>query len=275
MGDLVGDAGYDDALYVDIPNDALPLQTVTITTTQPAPDYKARTYETNLGGAHEGDDQADYYAQSTPFRLFYSVGIEDSLLYDSGNVDIASLEKSFLDTHTQSDGSIWFLSNFWGTNTTAGSSLLASNPMNLFVQKTGGSFAAHTGYTIPQGSTVMYYLVDSDPSLQLGYFTPATTPATVVSTLQANCMEDPESDLTGNENAAVLLENAKAGQYLVAVAYTADPNAEGSGATLVSATTCAIPSSDTAIGTLNVTVQPSGSVVGDVPYDNAEQPLRW
>ncbi len=72
-------------------------------------------------------NQSYYYAQSTPCRLFYSVGVEDAVLYPSGNVNVGALDVEYVQTHTETrgDGSndrynrLYFISNWFDQNNDA------------------------------------------------------------------------------------------------------------------------------------------------------------
>ena len=68
-------------------------------------------------------NQNYYYAQSTPCRLFYSVGVEDAVLYPSGSVNVGALDAEYISTHTETGGTgraddprysrLYFISNWW------------------------------------------------------------------------------------------------------------------------------------------------------------------
>ena len=103
-------SGYSEALWVNIPANAVPVQLATVTV---KPD-KSIEYKTNLGGDNAGAEE--YYKQSTPLRVFYSVGVEDSILYDSNNIDLSQVDATYIDSHTidDKDGrAIFFRSNYW------------------------------------------------------------------------------------------------------------------------------------------------------------------
>ena len=111
-GDYVDTAGaitpnssaYDSSVYIDIPAAAVPTQLAEITL---GPDG-VLAYKTNL----------DKKNQSTPVRLFYTVGLQDSLIErdPEGNqtgVDIAKLSEEYIASHQDKDNNIWFLSNYY------------------------------------------------------------------------------------------------------------------------------------------------------------------
>ncbi len=113
-------AGYDDSLYVNLPTAAIPTQLAEITL---GPDG-VLAYETNLGIDHYAEEGAkgykeycEYCAQSTPFRLFYAVGLEDSMILrdskgDQTGVNIAALPQEYIDSHTE-NGRVYFYSNYY------------------------------------------------------------------------------------------------------------------------------------------------------------------
>lgn len=92
-------------------------------------------YQTNLGSDHkegtgtEGEpgyvSHEEYCYQSTPFRLFYAVGLEDDLILRGANgdqvgVDTSSISPEYIQAHTDAEtGNIWFISNYY-SNTTYG-----------------------------------------------------------------------------------------------------------------------------------------------------------
>ena len=94
----------DNTLYVDIPIGALPLQTVTITQT----DYdEVDKYETNIEKKNE----------STPLRLFYGVGIQDSLLYNNGLINTKLISKEYKEKYTNKNNELSFFSNYYSATT--------------------------------------------------------------------------------------------------------------------------------------------------------------
>ena len=107
----VQDPGFDEALYVDIPVNAIPLQVATISIDG---DNNVLSYSTNLGADNGGD-----YAPSTPLRVFYSVSLEDEVKYGDASVDVSMLTQEYIDGHTDSQGRIFFTSNYYsGTSYT-------------------------------------------------------------------------------------------------------------------------------------------------------------
>ena len=97
------DGGYMQSVCADIPVSALPTQSAEISMGRDGPD----SFVTNLADR----------TQSTPFRLFYTVGLDDELieqgLYSGEDgVDVEALPRQYLNGH-RSDGigSVWFLSD--------------------------------------------------------------------------------------------------------------------------------------------------------------------
>ena len=94
----------DNTLYVDIPIGALPLQTVTITQTN----YdEVDKYETNIEKKNE----------STPLRLFYGVGIQNSLLYNDGLINTKLISKEYKEKYTNKNNELSFFSNYYSATT--------------------------------------------------------------------------------------------------------------------------------------------------------------
>ncbi len=103
-------------IYVNIPAAALPTQLAEITMGPGG----VMSYKTNLGADHkdEGNEvYRKYCAQSTPFRLFYAVGVDDYLINrDAGGhqtgINVAMLPDDYIKTHTE-DGKVYFYSNYY------------------------------------------------------------------------------------------------------------------------------------------------------------------
>lgn len=102
------EGGYDDALYVNIPVSATPTQLAEITL---GPEG-AISYKDNLA-----DKQ-----QTTPFRLFYAVGLTEDLIIrdaegEQTGVDVAKISGEYITSHSDPvTGNISFISN-WYSNT--------------------------------------------------------------------------------------------------------------------------------------------------------------
>ncbi len=101
-------SGYDDLLYVNLPVSATPIQLAEIALGKDGP----ISYKDNL----------DNKKQSTPFRLFYAVGLtEDLIIRDASGtqtgVDVSKISGEYISTHSNPDnGNISFISN-WYSNT--------------------------------------------------------------------------------------------------------------------------------------------------------------
>ena len=99
-GSHILDGNYDDAIYINIPSDGLPLQVAYIDNT--AQDATS-TVETNVGqnGAF-------------PMRLFYSVGIDDEYLDpESGEIYEDLIDPDYLANNETDDGDVVFYSNYY------------------------------------------------------------------------------------------------------------------------------------------------------------------
>ncbi len=84
-GGVLGDANYDEALWVNVPVNMLPLRTVkVIAKRDDAPQGTPEiSYETNLTEGSAG------YSASFPLRVFYTVGVAEDALEASRRVNIA------------------------------------------------------------------------------------------------------------------------------------------------------------------------------------------
>lgn len=97
------DLGYDEALYVNIPVSALPAQVAKISLDQDG-NVVEGGYESNLNNK----------PASTPFRLFYGIGIQDAIRTEDGTkIDITKLSPEYISKHTDDEGYIYFNSNYW------------------------------------------------------------------------------------------------------------------------------------------------------------------
>ena len=126
-GVIVPNTGYDRSLYMDIPAAAVPTQLATITLGENG----VKSYETNLGDDHPSGGtmndkkltQEDYYAQSTPLRLFYAVGLEEDLILRDTNghqngVDFTKISPEYIKSHAvEGQNYVWFISNYFSNTT--------------------------------------------------------------------------------------------------------------------------------------------------------------
>ena len=122
---LEGYEGFEQALYVEIPSNALPARTIIIEPVNKSSNDKS--YRVNTGDDKSvladiyGKTQADYYAESTPFRLFYSVGLADNLLDpDADEPTVAKnivdlIDTDYLNNIDPNTGTLYFYSNWYST----------------------------------------------------------------------------------------------------------------------------------------------------------------
>ena len=111
--ELVIDNEFDQALYINIPASALPLQKATVTLNS---DGDVESYETNL----------DNKTQTTPLRVFYTVGLSDYIMNEKGDdVDLTKISQEYLDKNTAKDGSLYFYSNYYSATNYDGYSTLS------------------------------------------------------------------------------------------------------------------------------------------------------
>ncbi len=104
------DLGYNEALYISIPKNALPVLTANISIGVDGNiTYKNDVdYIKNMGDSLKS-------THVTPLRLFYGVGVSNNVLTDDGlDIDIAKLDKEYIEHHTdENTGDIYFLSNYY------------------------------------------------------------------------------------------------------------------------------------------------------------------
>ncbi len=93
-------------LYFNLPTTALPLQTVTIQMDRN--NENVESYKTNL------EDKK----LSTPLRLFYEVGLVDSIKMNDGkDIDLDKIDKEYLKKHISEDDYLNFFSNYYSEST--------------------------------------------------------------------------------------------------------------------------------------------------------------
>lgn len=149
----------DETLYVNIPRNALPLQVAEVNV-----DLKGEVllYVTNLKD----------YKESTPLRVFYTVGLADDIGTSRKVVNLDSVSQNYISKHTEVDASkkyVTFNSNYF-TNRQVGT---------LFNKKASGTY----------GNT----LVSFSPSKDNNYFT--SNKPLVLYEAKANEMSNLEVDL--------------------------------------------------------------------------------
>lgn len=125
---LFAGLGYDQALYVNIPASAIPLQVAEVAVDI---NNEVQYYVTNLGDDHNGE--ISYYRQSTPLRLFYAVGIQDKILTDDGTgIGLAKVKSSYTDKHRGAANGVYFLSNYWTAGETDDGNTEQGDPVITF-----------------------------------------------------------------------------------------------------------------------------------------------
>ncbi len=126
------DANFDEALYINIPVNMLPLRTVNIDLSQVDPNKPMEDtskYTTNQmylrdkNGEYKDKNETDGNAASFPLRVFYTVGIEDDYIKEN-NIDLTGVSLEYLNenrANTQDAaksrgiglGSVEFFSNWY------------------------------------------------------------------------------------------------------------------------------------------------------------------
>ena len=94
------DLGFDKAVYINVPVNALPVEVVNI---EIGTDGLVKSYNTNL------DDKIN----TTPFRLFYGVGLQDSIFTEDGlDIDLAKVSQEYIKKNKVEDV-VYFYSNYY------------------------------------------------------------------------------------------------------------------------------------------------------------------
>ncbi len=150
---------YNDMLFVNIPVQALPLQTVYVEVNE-EDENEVKSYRTNL----------DNKLASTPLRLFYGVGVCESLLINNRkDVDTDQMSDEYLEEYTK-DGYIYFYSNYYSktlydgyTADTLANARTRGDPVTTF------SPSEDNRYYVFQKNLILYskaYIVQADGSLK-------------------------------------------------------------------------------------------------------------
>ena len=170
---------YDEALRVNIPAAAIPLQVATVTLVEEeGTDRDSRRFSTNLGGDNPGDEQTKYYEQSTPMRLFYTVGMKDEVRLATGEIVPSRLSQTYLDEHkNKDDARIWFLSNYY-----------SGTRYNGYVESEDGLTSRDPVVTFGAAADNRYYLFEQ----------PAILYAAADGSNQSGDVVSDESDDSGN-----------------------------------------------------------------------------
>lgn len=132
-GGIESDTGYDQALYVNIPANALPLQ---VSTTK----FKEDLKESDKSKAIKVDSystNSETYEQSTPLRVFYHVGLVDSIKTTDGRqVDREKISADYIHENSNANGDIYFYSNWYKPNSysynSAGQTYTRGDPVLTF-----------------------------------------------------------------------------------------------------------------------------------------------
>ena len=168
--------GYEQMLCVEIPSEAIPMR-VMIIRHEDNQDY---SYRTNQGGdKSEGVDRFgktrnDYYAESTPFRLFYSVGLADELIESKDDFSASRtvvpdvldrIDADYLAMRDPSTGSLRFYSNWYSRGSDgAEKSYPYSDGSRYGFGDAIVSFSPHplNGYYVWQDNSYIYAAADQE-----------------------------------------------------------------------------------------------------------------
>lgn len=109
-GDIESDTGYDQALYIHIPASALPLWVASVEIDKD----KNVKYTTNY--YTDPDTQTTRNPYCTPLRVFYEVGMAESVLTE-GKVDLSKVDAGYLKKYKDPNtGIVYFYSNWYADN---------------------------------------------------------------------------------------------------------------------------------------------------------------
>ncbi len=156
-GGSMSDANFDEALWVDIPANMLPLRTVTIDLGAKSEDEDTWKYTTNLNPGDSG------YMASFPLRVFYAVGVSDEMRNpDSRHMNLAgTLDQEYIqDNKITTDaasksrniplGNVEFFSNWYNplnrydSYATSGTDYTYGDPMVTFSPSTDNRYYIFT-----------------------------------------------------------------------------------------------------------------------------------
>ena len=100
-GALENGTGYDEALYVNVPAEAMPYQMASVVVSKDADGKETvMSYDANLDVA--------------PLRVFYSVGVQDAVRTDDGELDVGKIDASYLQNHKNAEtGKVSFYSTWY------------------------------------------------------------------------------------------------------------------------------------------------------------------
>ncbi len=98
---IESDSHYDEALHINVPTNAIPLQVATIEVNTQG---NVSSYTTNVNSP----------TMSTPLRVFYDVGIADEFLTeDRLDIDLGKLSEEYIEANKDSNGDLYFYSNWY------------------------------------------------------------------------------------------------------------------------------------------------------------------
>ena len=99
-GNIESDTGFDQALYIDIPANALPLWVVSV-----EEKGKTSTYTTNRDAGNDLNN-------ASPLRVFYTVGMATEVLTD-GKVDLTLVDEEYLADNKGPDNATYYFYSNW------------------------------------------------------------------------------------------------------------------------------------------------------------------
>ena len=113
---------YNEKLYINIPRNALPLEVAEIKIDE---NNKVISYSDNL----------KEYKESTPLRIYYTVGVEDSIIDEDGLIDLSKVSNEYIEKNTDTVNSkkyVSFYSNYFSnqkiSNNSFGDATMSFSP---------------------------------------------------------------------------------------------------------------------------------------------------
>ena len=170
----LSDSNFDEALWVNIPVNMLPLRTVSVNLGDPKEGHDDNwTYTTNLTGDSEG------YKASFPLRVFYTVGVSDDVIENSNRINIAgAISPEYIEQNKAknadwatarnvSQGELEFFSNWYnplnryGEYATTNTDYSYGDPVTSFSPATGNRYYSFEK-ALPIYSTAYTYVKTED-----------------------------------------------------------------------------------------------------------------
>ncbi len=171
VSDTLTDSNFDEALWINIPVNMLPLRTVSIDLGKTGENDKVWEYKSNL------DSDSDGYLASFPLRVFYSVGMSEDVLEASNRINIAGAisaeyiqnnkvrNVTYAEARGIAEGNLEFFSNWYNPQNrysdyaTTRTDYSYGDPVTSFSPSTGNRYYAFEK-ALPLYSAVYVWMPD-------------------------------------------------------------------------------------------------------------------